>query len=94
VQLGCSDGQQTQYVVLRNAGTDDVQWQVKFASQADQAAVSVSQSEGDLRAGTSMALQIQLRHHATNQQGTIRFDPGTPDAGSPASLSYTIVGCQ
>jgi hypothetical protein len=94
MQLGCSGGQQTQYVVLRNTGTDDVQWQVQFASQADQAAVSVNQSAGDLRAGTSMALQIQIRRHATNQGGTIRFDPGTPDAGSPASLSYTIVGCQ
>jgi hypothetical protein len=94
VQLGCADGQQTQFVVLRNTGTGDVQWRVTFASQADQAAVSVNQSEGDLKAGTSMALQIQIRRHATNQQGTIRFDPGTPNVGSPASLSYTIVGCQ
>jgi hypothetical protein len=93
VQLGCGEGQQTQYVVLRNTGTDSVQWQVGFAG-TDQVGVSVNTSGGDLRAGASIALQIQIRRHASDQQGVIRFSPDTPAAGSPASLSYTITGCQ
>jgi hypothetical protein len=93
VQLDCADGQQTQYVVLRNTGTDSVQWQVGFAG-ADQAGVSVNISGGELRAGTSIALQIQIRKHASDQQGVIRFSPDTSDAGSPATLDYTITGCQ
>jgi hypothetical protein len=93
VQLGCGDGQQTQYAVLRNTGDQEVHWQVGIAG-SDQPGVSVNPSEGDLRAGTSIPLQIQLRKHASDQQGEIHFDPDTPDAGSPASLSYTIAGCQ
>jgi hypothetical protein len=92
VQLGCGEGQQTQYVVLRNTGTDAVQWQVGFAG-AEQVGVVVNTSGGDLRAGASIALQIQIRKHASDQQGVIRFSPDTSDAGSPANLSYTIAGC-
>ncbi len=93
VELQCGNGQQTQFVVLRNTGSDDVQWQIRFASGNDQVGISVSQTGGDLRAGTSTALQLQIRRHAGNQQGVVTFDPGTPDAGAPASLSYTIAGC-
>jgi hypothetical protein len=93
VELQCGNGQQTQFVVLRNTGSDVVHWQVTDAGGSDQVGISVNQSEGDLRAGTSMALQLQIRKHAGNQQGVVRFDPGTPDAGAPASLSYTIAGC-
>ncbi|HEV2237691.1 MAG TPA: hypothetical protein VGR57_13600 [Ktedonobacterales bacterium] len=93
VQLGCGEGQQTQYVVLLNTGAQEVHWQVGFAG-SDQVGVTVNMTEGDLRPGTSVALQIQLRRHASDQQGVITFDPGTPDAGPPASLAYTIAGCQ
>lgn len=93
MQLGCGDGQQTQFAVLTNTGPDDVQWQAAFFSPAAPAGVVVSPDHGDLKAGTSTVLQIQNRAHDGGQQGVIRFAAGPLGAGAPASLSYTTQGC-
>jgi hypothetical protein len=93
VQLDCAGDQQTQVAQLTNTGPDDVQWQVDYSIPPDQAGVQVNPQQGDLHAGTSVSLQIQLHHHPGSQQGVIRFDPMTPAAGTPPTLSYTITGC-
>lgn len=93
VQLGCDGGQQSQFVVLANTGTEDVQWQVVFSVSADQAGVTISPRQGNLRAGTSIVAQIQNKRQPDGQQGVIRFDPDTSAAGTPPSLSYTATGC-
>ena len=93
VQLGCDDGQQTQFAVLKNTGTEDVQWQVVFSDSADNAGVTVSPRQGNVRAGTGIVLQIQSKRQSDSQQGVIRFDPDTSAAGAPPSLSYTTASC-
>ena len=94
VQLGCNSGQQAQFVVLANTGAEDVQWQVVYSISADQAAVTISPRQGNVRAGTSMVIQIQSKRQSDGQQGVIHFDPDTAAAGTPPSLSYTTAGCQ
>jgi hypothetical protein len=94
VQLGCDSGQQAQFVVLANTGSEDVQWQVVYSISADQAAVTISPRQGNVRAGTSMVIQIQSKRQSDGQQGVIHFDPDTSAAGTPPSLSYTTAGCQ
>lgn len=93
VQVGCDGGQQTQVVVLENIGSQDVQWQAVFLVSADQAGVEVSPMQGNLRAGTSTALQIHSTSQSSGQQGIIHFEADTSDAGAPPSLSYTSAGC-
>jgi hypothetical protein len=93
VQLGCDGGQQTQFAVLTNTGPEDLQWRAAFAVPTDQAGMEVSPQQGDLRAGTSVTLQIHNRSQSAGQQGVMSFDPGTPAAGTPPTLSYTTVGC-
>jgi hypothetical protein len=95
VQLGCDGGQQTQVVVLTNSGPEDVQWQVALDVSTNQSAVTISPRHGDLRAGTSVSIQIQNRNYnSAAQQGVIRFEPQTPTAEPAPSLSYTSSGCQ
>jgi hypothetical protein len=96
VDLSCNSGQSTQYVVLRNPGSESVSWQVQYPSSQDQANVSVNPSSSQLRAGGSVSLLIALRHRPTNGDGTIRFIDGSSDNGSGdalATLSYSISGC-
>jgi hypothetical protein len=95
VHLGCDNGQQTQFVVLENTGPEQVQWQANFSGSgsADQAGVEVSPNQGTLDAGTSMPIQLHNRTHGADSQGTISFDPDTPDAGPSPSLTYTAAGC-
>jgi hypothetical protein len=93
VRLGCGGGQDTQYAVLMNSGTERVQWQVAFSVPGDQAGVVVSPTHGDLAAGASATLQLQSRSDAGAQQGVIRFDPATSAAGSSPTLSYTTMNC-
>jgi hypothetical protein len=100
VHLGCNGNQQTQFVVLANTGTASVQWQVRLSLPADQAGVSVSPNQGTLSPGSNMPVQIQNQTLANGpqgipgQQGTIEFTPDTLDAGAPATLTYTTVGCR
>jgi hypothetical protein len=93
VQLGCDGGQDTQFVVLANTGTEDVGWQVVFSVSADQVGVAVDPMQGDLSAGTSITLQIHNTSQADAQHGVIRFDPDTSAAGAPPTLNYTTSGC-
>lgn len=93
VQLGCDSGQQTQFVVLANTGAESVQWQVVYAVSADQSGVTISPRQGNIRAGTSIVVQIQSKRQTDGQQGVIHFDPDTSAAGSSPSLSYTTTGC-
>lgn len=94
VQLGCDGGQQTQVVVLMNTGPEEVHWQVALDVPTDQAGVEIGPRQGDLRAGASISIQIQNRSRGSDQQGVMRFDPQTPQAGPSPSLSYTSAGCQ
>jgi hypothetical protein len=94
VQLGCDGDQQMQLAILTNSGPRDVQWQSDLGVSADQAGINISPKQGNLKAGASTTIQIQTRGHSANQQGIIHFDPATPMAGSPPSLSYTTTGCQ
>jgi hypothetical protein len=93
VRLGCNGGQDTQFVVLANTGAADVQWQVEFSVSADQAGVAVDPMQGDLSAGTSVALQISNTFQADAQRGVLRFAPDSPAAGAAPSLSYTTSAC-
>lgn len=100
IHLGCDDGQKNQFVILQNSGPTKVRWQADLSVPGDQAGVSVAPDHGELDAGASMPLQIQNMTHSadaqgvSSQQGVMRFDPDNPDAGPPASLSYTTAGCQ
>jgi hypothetical protein len=93
VRLGCDGDQATQFVVLANTGTADVQWQTEFSVSADQAAVEVDPMQGDLSAGTSITVQIHNTSQAGAQQGVIRFAPDSSTAGTPPTLSYTTSSC-
>src|SRR5690348_11964862 len=46
VQLGCDSGQQSQYVVLINSGSDSVDWQLEVSGGSDQSGVSISPRHG------------------------------------------------
>jgi hypothetical protein len=93
VRLGCDGGQDTQFVVLANTGVADVQWQVEFSVSADQAGVAVDPMQGDLSAGTSVALQISNTFQAGAQRGVLRFAPDSSAAGEAPGLSYTTSSC-
>lgn len=99
VQLGCGDSQQTQVVLLENSGPQTVDWQVAFSVPTDQAGVAVDPQQGELAAGANMAVQLQNMTQSTDpqgvsgQQGVIDFAPTAPDAGPPAGLTYTTMGC-
>jgi hypothetical protein len=93
VQLGCDGGQDTQFVVLTNTGAADVQWQVEFSVSADQAGVTVDPMQGDLNAGTSIALQISNTFQADAQRGVLRFAPDSSAAGEAPRLAYTTSTC-
>ena len=94
VHVGCDNGQQTQYVVLANSGSEDIEWQAQFSVPADQAAVVVSPRQGEIRAGTSIVLRVQIRTRIGAQTGEIRFNSDTSAAGSSPTLTYTTVNCQ
>ena len=94
VQLRCGEGgQQTQVVVLKNTGPQTVDWQVAFSLPADQAGVMVYPQQGELAAGDTVLVQLQNTTQSTGQQGAVDFAPASPEAGPPASLSYTTTGC-
>jgi hypothetical protein len=102
VQVGCTDAQKTQFVVLENTGPQRVQWQATVAGavgQAGQVGVALSPDHGDLDAGASLPIQVQNTTHAsgsqgsTSQQGVIHFAATSADAGAAPGLSYTAVGC-
>jgi hypothetical protein len=93
VQLGCDGDEATQVVVLANTGTADVQWQVVVFVSADQVGILVDPMQGDLSAGTSIAVQIHNTSQADSQQGVIRFAPDSSAAGTPPTLSYTTSSC-
>jgi hypothetical protein len=100
VHLGCSNGQQMQFVVLINNGPAPVQWQVNNSIPTGQPALTISPNQGTLNAGTSTPLQLQNQTHASgpqgvpSQQGVIDFVVDTSNASVPPRLSYTTVGCQ
>ena len=75
VQLGCNSGQQAQFVVLANTGAEDVQWQVVYSVSADQAAVTISPRQGNVRAGTSMVIQSRANVDLTASRGSFTLIP-------------------
>ncbi len=99
LQLACNNGQQTQFVVLKNTGSEPVPWQVLFSLPANQVGVNVTPNQGTLPAGSTTAIQIQnqTRAHGPQgvavQQGTIEFNPEVVGAGPPPTITYTTVGC-
>ncbi|HKW23700.1 MAG TPA: hypothetical protein VJO13_20130 [Ktedonobacterales bacterium] len=93
VQLGCDSGQQSQYVVLANSGSDSVDWQLEVSGGLDQAGVSISPRHGTLRPGTSIVIRLQNISNGNGQQGVITFTSDTQAAGSTPTLSYTTAGC-
>jgi hypothetical protein len=93
VQFGCADGQRTQMAVLENLGPAPMHWQTSFSVPTDQAGVDVSPNAGDLAPGASTVIQLQDVAHFSGQPVVIRFTPTDPAAGSPPSLSFTLVGC-
>jgi hypothetical protein len=104
VQLGCVSGQRTQFATLQNSGPEKAQWKATFSVSAQQAGVAISPSQGTLAAGDSVSIQIQNTTRsngpqgAHSRQGVISFTPTTTDAGAeagaPATLAYTTVGCK
>ena len=93
VQFGCSDHQRTQIVVLANRGPGHVHWQASLSVSADQAGVAISPGDGDLGSGESTAIQLQSTSQSARQQVVIRFSATDAQAGPPASVSFTAVGC-
>ena len=93
VQFGCSDHQRTQIVVLENRGPGHVHWQASLPVPPDQAGVAISPGDGELGAGESTAIQLQSTSQSARQQEVIRFSVTNAQAGPPASVSFTAVGC-
>jgi len=93
VQFGCSDHQRTQIVVLANRGPGHVHWQASLSVSADQAGVAISPGDGELGTGESTAIQLQRTSQSARQQVVIRFSVTDAQAGPPASVSFTAVGC-
>jgi hypothetical protein len=93
VQFGCSDHQRTQIVVLENRGPRPIHWQASLSVPADQAGVAISPGDGDLGAGEGTAIQLQSTSRSARQQEVIHFSATDAQAGSPASVSFTAVGC-
>ena len=94
VQFGCSDHQRTQIVVLQNHGSGHVHWHASLSVPADQAGVAISPGDGDLGAGESTAIQLQSTSQSARQQEFIHFTvTDSQQAGAPASVSFTAVGC-
>jgi hypothetical protein len=93
VQFGCSDHQRTQVVVLENKGPQIVHWQATISVPADQAGVAISPGDGELGAGESTAIQLQSTSQYARPQQVIRFSVTDAQAGSPATVSFTAVGC-
>jgi hypothetical protein len=95
VQLGCGNGQQLQFAVLANTGSNDAQWQAQLSLPTNQAGISISPHRGTLRAGTSTVLQIQNQFNSGSggQQGAISFVLTDGSADSPPTLSYTTAAC-
>jgi len=94
IQLGCSNNQQTQTIMLANSGPNQLHWHAVLSRTGDRAGVSLSPDQGNLNAGASVAIQVQDRFHTNGQQGTIRFVPDTSAAGAAPSLSYSTAGCE
>jgi hypothetical protein len=93
VRLGCDSGQQYQYAVLANSGSDSVDWEAEVSGGSDQAGVSISPRHGTLRPGTSIVIRLQNTSHDDGRQGVISFTTDAQTAGSPPTLSYTTAGC-
>lgn len=93
VSLGCDSGQQSQYVVLANSGSDSVDWQVEVSGGLDQAGVSISPRHGTLRPGTSIVIRLQNASQNDGRQGVITFNTDAQTSGSPPTLNYTTTGC-
>jgi hypothetical protein len=93
VELGCDEDQDTQFVVLANTGTADVQWRAVLSIPADQAGVELDPMQGALSAGTSITLQIHSTSEEDALRGVIIFALDSSAAGVPASLNYTTNSC-
>jgi hypothetical protein len=93
VQFGCSDHQRTQIVVLENRGPGPVHWQASLSMPAEQAGVAISPGDGDLGGGESTAIQLQSTSQSARQQVVITFGATDAQAGPPASVSFSAVGC-
>jgi hypothetical protein len=99
VQLGCTNGQQAQFVVLKNTGTVPLQWQAIYSAPSNLLGVAVTPNQGALNPGTSEPVQIQNQTLAggpqgvTGQTGIIEFNPEMLGAGPSATLTYTTIGC-
>jgi hypothetical protein len=93
VHLGCDSGQQSQYVVLSNGGSENVDWVVEISGGSDQAGVSISPRHGTLRPGTSISIRLQNTSNGDGRQGVISFTTDAQAGGSPPTLSYTSDGC-
>jgi hypothetical protein len=93
VQLGCDGDTRTQAVVLTNRGAQKVRWQAVQSLSKHRTGVETSPNDGELEAGASTTIQIQNQSHSGVRQGVISFTVTDPVAGSPATLSYTAVGC-
>jgi hypothetical protein len=93
VQFGCADHQRTQIVVLENQGPRPVHWQASLSIAGDQAGVAISPGDGDLGAGESTAIQLQNMSQSARSQEVIRFSATDAQAGPPASVTFTAVGC-
>ncbi len=100
VQVGCDGDQRTQFVIVSNTGPQKVHWQLVLTGSADQVGVSVNPTQGNLDAGAGVPVKLVNTTRSSDsagpasQQGVIRFAATSADAGSPASLSYTALGCQ
>lgn len=92
MQFGCADHQRTQTVVLVNHGPRQAHWQASFVTSAGQPGVAVSPGNGDLGAGESTPVQLQVTTSSTGQE-VIRFSSTDPAAGAAGSLGVTTVGC-
>jgi hypothetical protein len=83
--------------MLRNTGTEQVQWQAVFTTPGNASGVEVGPNQGMLAPGDSVQIQIhfQTKHDNSqgSQQGTIQFNPATVDAGPGPTLTYTTEAC-
>jgi hypothetical protein len=99
VQVGCSSAQRHQFVVLTNTGPKPVQWHAHLSLPQNQAGLTVSPTQGQLAAGSSVPLQIQNQTNGdglqgpASKQGVMTFESQNTAAGPAPSLRYTISRC-
>lgn len=94
VSLGCGAQTKSTRVLLRNLGPSATSWSAAYNWLGG---ISVSPTSGTLESGQSATIKLTNTtlswFGGSGKHDFIEFRPGSPDAGVPASVSYTTQAC-